>query len=112
MLGKWEELIALRQRNGLSLEALSSMCGLSQEELFRLENGLEEVNELQLEAISEALNVSPLALLGIETISESSPVEARLRTQGDLDLDLKKAINFGLDFINKIEELKYLDSLG
>lgn len=67
------------------------------------------MNELQLEAISKALNVSPLSLLGIKTIPESFLIEESFRS---LDLDLKKAIDFGLDFINKIAELKYLDSLG
>lgn len=107
----WSELIELRKKNGLTTEELAKMCGIPFDELLKLEKGIEEVDERQLDAISVALNVSPVSLLGIEPIAPNNQIEARFRAIGRNDITIEPALKFGVEFLEKINELKYLNSI-
>ncbi|MEK3856571.1 helix-turn-helix domain-containing protein [Cytobacillus sp. FSL H8-0458] len=111
MFNVWDELINEREKNGLSLNELSKISDLPLPELIKLESGQEEVNEDQLEALAEALNISPIILLGMEPTIDDTNLETRFRINGNKDVDIEKAFQFGIDFINKIDELKYLNSI-
>jgi transcriptional regulator with XRE-family HTH domain len=111
MFNIWEELVFQREKNGLTLDELSKLSSIPLGELEKLEMGLEEVNEVQLELLANTLNISPIILLGMETTNYNDSIEARFRIHGNKDVNLEKSFNFAVEFINKLQDLKILNSL-
>ena len=66
-----ERVRAAREKAGLSQEQLAAkvqLCGhsLTQKAISRIESGLRVVPDFEIPLLAQALNVSPLWLLGIE----------------------------------------------
>ncbi|MED0649745.1 helix-turn-helix transcriptional regulator [Aeribacillus pallidus] len=104
-----ERLKDLKEKNGLDNNDLALLSGLTPSDILNIEYGV-EVTQTQIELLSKALNISPLYFLGIDT-SSNQGIEARMRVQGEDNIDLKKAIDFASNFIEKIQNLKRLEHL-
>lgn len=76
-----------RKYRGLTLERLGARVGLTHGALSKIERGLRHYNQLQLEALADALNTDPASLLmrnpldpdGIWTVWDQIPPTERAR---------------------------------
>lgn len=79
-----------RKKRELTVDALASKAGLSKSYLSELANGKKTVNARHLEALSKALNCSPLDLLDDSSV-EPDIIE-HIRKMQSLSADDRQAI--------------------
>lgn len=108
-----ERILSLRDRRGIGQTELANKAGISKQTLYKYETGIvTNIPSDKIEAIADALNVSPAYLMGWTAEPEISDEARLLSVFGKLDAadraDLIKYAEFKLTDGKYKKELKEL----